>query len=89
VVEEPVAVPVVWDGATLRRAADGDGDGDGDGASVQVGPSAVGAFCRLKDDVLSPGERLGPLNAALLRFLDDELGTGFGPVEPAPDVRAP
>jgi hypothetical protein len=82
VVEEAVALPVVWDGATLRRAA------DGDGATVQVGPSAVGAFCRLKDDLLSPGERLGPLNAALLRFLDDELGTGFGPVEAAPDVRA-
>lgn len=32
-------------------------------------------------------ERVAPLNAALLRFLDAELGTGFGPVEVAPDVR--
>jgi hypothetical protein len=83
VVEESVDLPVVWDGATLRRATTGEA-----AATVQVGPSAVGAFCRLKDDVLAPGERLGPLNAAMLRFLDAELDTGFGPVEAAPDVRS-
>jgi hypothetical protein len=84
VVEEAVDLPVSWDGATLRRAPAGEA-----AATVQVGPSAVGAFCRLKDDLLAPGERLGPLNAAMLRFLDHELDTGFGPVEAAPDVRAP
>jgi hypothetical protein len=37
--------------------------------------------------VLAAGERIGPLNAGLMRFLDEELGAGFGPVEPALDVR--
>ena len=82
VVEDPVDVPVHWDGTTLQRAPAEEAT-----ATVQVGPSAVGAFCRLMDDVLSPGHRLGHLNAALFRFLDDELGTGFGPVEVAPDLR--
>ena len=33
------------------------------------------------------GERVAPLNVALIRFLDEEFGTGFGPVETALDVR--
>ena len=35
-----------------------------------------------------PGRRLAPVNAALLRLLDATYGTSFGPMEPAPDVRA-
>jgi hypothetical protein len=27
------------------------------------------------------------LNVALMRFLDEELNTGFGPVRAAPDLR--
>ena len=83
VVEESVDLPVVWDGTALRRAP-----AEQATATVQVGPSAVGAFCRLMGDVLSPGDRVGPLNAGLFRFLDDELGTGFGPVEVPPDLRS-
>ena len=82
VTSESIDVPVHWDGTTLRRAHDGEAT-----ARVLVGPSAVGSFCLLRDDVLSPGDRLGHLNAALLRLLDAELDTGFGPVEPAPDLR--
>jgi hypothetical protein len=83
VVEDSVDLPVVWDGGDLRRAP-----AEKATATVQVGPSAVGVFCRLTGDVLSPGDRLGPLNAALFRLLDEELGTGFGPVEVAPDLRS-
>ncbi len=82
VVEETVELPVAWDGRELRRA-----HLDLPEAVVTVGPSAVGTFCRLAGDLLGAGERVAPLNAALLRFLDAELDTGFGPVEVAPDVR--
>ena len=83
VVETTESLRVVWDGAVLRRAEEHES-----AATVLVGPSAVGTFAMLKDLALAPGERLGHLNAALMRFLDAELGTGFGPVEAAPDVRA-
>jgi hypothetical protein len=82
VVEQTVEVPVCWDGLALRREETLSPD-----AVVMAGPSAVGTFCRLTGDLLGTGDRVGPLNAALLRFLDAELGTGFGPVEVAPDVR--
>lgn len=49
-----------------------------------VAPSPMGTFAKLEvGDVL----RVGPLNAALMRYRDDELGAGFGPVSAAPDVR--
>ncbi len=75
-------IPVCWDGRALRS-----GEADRPDAVVMAGPSAVGTFCRLTGDVLGRGDRVAPLNAALLRFLDAELGTGFGPVDVAPDVR--
>jgi hypothetical protein len=53
-----------------------------------VAPSPMGTFAKVEvGDVLRVGDWVGPLNAALMRFLDDELGAGFGPVEAAPDVR--
>lgn len=49
---------------------------------------AIGTFAKLDvGDALVAGQRVGPLNAAMMRFLDEELGAGFGPVEPAADVR--
>jgi hypothetical protein len=33
------------------------------------------------------GDRLGPVNAALMHFLDDEYDAGFGEVEAAPNIR--
>lgn len=90
VVEETVELPVTWDGRELRRVHLDRTDPVvpvGPSAVVTVGPSAVGTFCRLTGDLLGTGERVAPLNAALLRFLDAELGTGCGPVEVAPDVR--
>jgi hypothetical protein len=37
---------------------------------------------------LGPGDRLAPLNVALMDLLDREHGTAFGPLTAAPDVRA-
>lgn len=80
-VEGPVRIPVAWDGRALSR----------DGAAelaVLAGPMGAGVFAKVEaDGVLRPGDRIGPLNAALVRFLDSELDVGFGPVEAAPSVR--
>ena len=53
-----------------------------------MGPNPAGTYCRLvtpSDPV--PGARVADLNVALMRFLDEELDTGFGRVQAAPDVR--
>ena len=82
VVSEPWQVDVAWDGPTLVRAS------EPTGWSVFAGPNAAGTFCRLVTPPgPAPGERVAGLNAALLEFLDAELGTGFGEVSVAPDVR--
>jgi hypothetical protein len=84
-VEEPCEVAVTWDGTALHRAA---AAGE-ESPKVMLGPTAVGCFVRLSGDLVSAGERVAPLNAALLRFLDAEFDTGFGEVTPAPDLRSP
>ena len=74
--------PVDWDGHRLRRAT-----GD-TGTTFQLGQTPTGFFARLDPcHLLGPGDRLAPLNAALLAFLDTEYDAGFGPLEPAPSVR--
>lgn len=81
IVEESQEIPLSWDGERLRRDERG-------GLSLLVGPTAIGAFARLSvGDALRVGDRIGPLNAAMTAFLDDELGAGFGPVSAPPDVR--
>lgn len=82
VVEESVEVGVRRDGDRLLRD-------DAGSWRLTVGPSATGAFAMLMvpDEEVAVGDRIGPANAAMMRFLDEELGTGFGTVEPAPDVR--
>ena len=75
-------VHVRWDGRELARAW------SETGWQVSVGPNPAGTYCRLvtpSDPV--PGARVADLNVALMRFLDEELGTGFGRVQAAPDVR--
>jgi hypothetical protein len=82
VIEESVEIEVSWDGERLLRDPEGS-------LRLLVGPNPMGAFAKLSvgGDALAGGERIGPLNAGLMRFLDEELGAGFGPVEPALDVR--
>jgi hypothetical protein len=81
-VTEPCSIDVAWEGPALVRAA------QPTGWSVAAGPNAAGTFCRLVAPAdPAPGVRVADLNTALLRFLDAELGTGFGDVTVAPDVR--
>ena len=81
VVEEHWDVHVEWDGSVLRRSV------SPTGWSVSAGPSASGTYCRLNPPPELPNVRVAELNVALLRFLDQELDTGFGDVTAAPDVR--
>lgn len=80
-VEESTEIPVSWDGERLDRDPDGS-------LRLVMGPIAMGTFAKLDvPHVPDVGARVGPLNAAMMRFLDEEFGTGIGPVAPAPDVR--
>ncbi|MGZ4461063.1 MAG: hypothetical protein ACXVW9_18255 [Nocardioidaceae bacterium] len=82
VLDEAVVIPVSWDGRTLRR--------DDAGAwAVEAAPSPAGTFARiaLPETPADDGQRVADLNVALMRFLDAELGTRFGAVTAAPDVR--
>lgn len=81
IVEESVDLPVSWDGERLRHDATGP-------LTVTVGPGASGAFARTDAaGALQVGDRVGPVNAAMMRLLDERFEAGFGPVEPPPDVR--
>ncbi len=78
----PVAHPVAWDGTRLSRTT------EDTGTVLEMGDTPTGFFARLEPcRLLRPGDRLGPLNAALMAFLDEEYDTGFGPLTPAPSLR--
>ena len=82
VTADPLDLHVRWDGVRLSRSR------SETGWQVSVGPNPAGTYCRLatpSDPV--PGTRVADLNVALMRFLDEELDTGFGRVRAAPDVR--
>jgi hypothetical protein len=74
--------PVEWDGhAFVRSSVE-------TGSLFQVGPALSGLFAKVDPcAAVVPGQRLAPVNAALLAWLDASYGTSFGPMEPAPDVR--
>jgi hypothetical protein len=78
--------PVVFTGGgsapRLGRADAATGD------RLVLADTVTGFFARIDPcSALQPGTRLGPLNVALLDFLDREYGAGFGPLEAAPDLR--
>jgi hypothetical protein len=71
-----------WDGTALTRAAEATGN------TLVLADTPSGFFSRIYPcDSLVPGDRLAPINAALMAFLDREYDAGFGPVEAAPDLR--
>jgi hypothetical protein len=75
--------PVSWDGRSFARADDETGN------LFSVGPTPSGLFARVEPcAAVATGQRLAPVNAALLALLDASYGTSFGPVQPAPDVRS-
>ena len=56
--------------------------------ALEIGDTPTGFFARLEPcRLLRPGDRLAPLNAALMTLLDEEYDAGFGPQQAAPDVR--
>jgi hypothetical protein len=74
--------PVTWDGRAFARADEETGN------LFSVGPTPSGLFARVEPcAAVMTGERLAPVNAALLALLDATYGTSFGPMQPAPDVR--
>jgi hypothetical protein len=81
VAADPFDVTVEWDGARLTRSW------EETGWVVSVGPNPAGTYCRLSTPAPPPCARVADLNVALMRFLDAELGTDFGEVSAAPDVR--
>ena len=80
--EGPASFPVAWDGTRLSRST------EDTGTVLELGRTPTGFFARLEPcRLLRRGDRLAPLNAALMAFLDEEYDAGFGPQQPAPDVR--
>jgi hypothetical protein len=58
------------------------------GTTLVAADTPVGFFAKLDPcTLLAPGDRLAPLNVALMAHLDEAHGAGFGPLEAAPDLR--
>lgn len=78
----PDEYDVAWDGVELTRSA------TATGTRLVLADTPSGFFAKLEPcAALAPGDRVSPINAGLMRFLDREYGTSFGAVEAAPDVR--
>jgi hypothetical protein len=79
---------------SVNVVASGDGFEDASGTepfgTILAGPNPAGAFVRFlpAPDRLVKGERMASYAIAMMAFADARWGTGFGPVEAAPDVRA-
>ncbi len=58
------------------------------GDELAVALNATGLFGYIRTcTALEPGQRLAPLNKALMEFLDERYGTRFGALATAPDLR--
>lgn len=77
----PQTVRVDRDGDALRRTDDG---GIG---TLSIQPALQGAMVRLALDDVTPGTYVAPLASAAFTLADELWGTGFGDLEPAPQVR--
>ena len=80
----PLSHDLTWRDGRLRQAP----DGRATGTTLVAADTPVGFFARLDPcALLSPGDRLAPLNVALATYLDETCSSGFGPLEAAPDLR--
>lgn len=78
----PDEYPVHFDGTTLSRADHDTGD------VLVLGNTPSGFFAKVTpSSALRPGDRMAPLNAALVDHVDREYAAGLGPVTAPPDVR--
>jgi hypothetical protein len=83
---ESASWPLTWDGRAFARATGDTGD---TGNLFAIGPTPSGLFAKVDPcSAVVPGQRLAPVSAALVAYVDATYGAGIGPVEPAPDVRA-
>jgi hypothetical protein len=74
--------PVSYDGTALART-----DWP-TGSELMAADTPVGFFAKIDPcTLLEPGDRLAPLNVALLAHLDAAYDTGFGELTAAPDLR--
>jgi hypothetical protein len=81
-VGRPHELLVRFDGQRLTRVELDHGD------VLALADTPTGFFAKIEPcAALGPGERLAPLNVALLDFLTREYAAGVPPVEAAPDLR--
>ncbi len=81
-VGRPHELLVRFDGERLTRVDFAPGD------VLALADTPTGFFAKIDPcAALGPGERLAPLNVALLGFLSREYDAGVPPVEAAPDLR--
>ena len=82
-VDHDESYPIAWDGTAFTRA-------EGETGNVfSIGSTPSGLFARVDPcTAVVPGQRLAPVNAALVAYVDATYDAGFGAVEPAPDVRS-
>jgi hypothetical protein len=81
-VERDESYPVAWDGTAFSRAPSDTGN------VFTIGATPSGLFAKVDPcTALVPGQRLAPVNAALVAYVDATYGTRVRAVEPAPDVR--
>jgi len=74
--------PVAWDGSAFSRADVETGN------IFSIGATPSGLFAKVEPcTALVPGQRLAPVNAALVAYVNATYGTRFGAARPAPDVR--
>ncbi len=82
-VDSDETYPIDWDGLRFARSV------AETGRMLSVGVTPTGLFVKVEPDVdLSTGDRLAPVNTALLAYVDHTYGSSFGRLEPAPDLRA-
>jgi hypothetical protein len=82
---ETAKAAFVDEAGTLRPAR----EGEAPDATAETGPGAVGSFVRIlpAPGRLAPGPSVAPWAVRALAAADRHLGTGFGPLEAARDVR--
>jgi hypothetical protein len=80
--EREDSYPVAWDGVSFSRAERETGN------LFSVGGTPSGLFAKVDPcSAVVPGRRLARVNAALLAYVDSTYGTGFGRMQPAPELR--
>jgi hypothetical protein len=82
-VEGDDSYPVGWDGTSFARAEAETGN------VFSIGSTPSGLFAKVDPcTAIVPGQRLAPVNAALVAYVAAAYGVGFGALQPAPDVRS-